>query len=181
MSSKRLRFGGICIRKPGKLQNSRISSKIAFAIGLSGGAGLSPVWPGTVGAALGLPLAYALQPLSISLQLLAYSALFAVGVWASDRVADETGMDDPQIVVIDETFGCAFTLFALPFDPVWWPAWWIAGFLAFRFFDIVKPWPVNRLQDEIKGGLGIMIDDAAAALQAIAFLWICKFALDAVT
>lgn len=159
------------------MPNSRISSRIAFAIGLSGGAGRSPIWPGTVGAVLGLPVAYALWSLSAPLQILSYAVLFAVGVWASHRVALETGKDDPQIVVIDETFGCAVTLAALPFDALWW----VAGFVAFRFFDIVKPWPVNRLQDEIKGGLGIMIDDAAAAAQAIALLWLCKILLSAMT
>lgn len=49
-------------------------------------------------------------------------------------------------------------------------AWWVAGFLAFRFFDINKIWPVNRLQDGIKGGLGIMLDDAGAALWSLAVL-----------
>lgn len=150
-------------------------SRLAYAIGLSGGAGLAPFWPGTFGALVGLPLAYALQLLPIALAMAALAAVFAIGTWASSRVALDRGEEDPQIVVIDETFGAAATVLALPFHPVWW----LAGFVAFRFFDIVKPWPVNALQDGVKGGLGIMLDDAAAALQAIGLLWAAKIAIDA--
>ncbi|MXN64643.1 phosphatidylglycerophosphatase A [Stappia sp. GBMRC 2046] len=150
-------------------------SRLAFGIGLSGGAGLAPFWPGTFGALVGLPLAYALQLLPVALVVAALAGLFAVGTWASARVARDRGEEDPQIVVIDETFGAAATVLALPLHPVWW----LAGFVAFRFFDIVKPWPVNALQDGVKGGFGIMLDDAAAALQAIVLLWAAKFAIDA--
>ncbi|WP_349358145.1 phosphatidylglycerophosphatase A [Stappia sp.] len=141
-------------------------ARLARLLALSFGAGLSPVWPGTVGAALGLPLAAALLPLQLPVQIAALALVFAVGVWASAVVARDTGEEDPQIVVIDETFGAAAVLIALPEHPVWW----IAGFIAFRAFDILKPWPVDWVQDRVKGGLGIMADDAAAAAYAIALL-----------
>lgn len=154
---------------------TRFPNRLAFAIGLAGGAGRSPVWPGTVGAAVGLPLAYLIGFAPVAAEIVAYAAVFLIGIWASAGVARETGEDDPQIVVIDETFGAAVTCATLPLDPFWW----LAGFLAFRFFDIVKPWPVGYLQDRVKGGLGIMLDDAAAACQAIVLLWLARLAIGA--
>lgn len=142
------------------------SQRLGHVLALSFGAGLSPVWPGTVGAVVGLALAAGLAMLSVPLQLAGLAALFVVGVWASGVVATATGTEDPQIVVIDESFGAAAVVLALPAEPLWW----IAGFIAFRAFDILKPFPVNWVQDRVKGGTGIMLDDAAAALYAILVL-----------
>lgn len=140
--------------------------RLAHILALSFGAGLSPVWPGTVGAAVGLLFAAALLPLSPLLQAVFLAGLLAVGIWASAIVAADTGEEDPQIVVIDESFGAAAVVLALPAEPLWW----IAGFVAFRAFDILKPWPVNWIQDNIPGGSGIMLDDAAASLAALVVL-----------
>lgn len=142
------------------------SPKLAYLLAISAGAGLSPMWPGTVGAVVGVAFAAALIPASPWLMAVAILGLFAVGVWASSHVVSRTGTDDPQIVVIDETFGAAATLSMLPVDPLWWAA----GFLAFRFFDSVKPWPIHLAHEKVRGGLGIMLDDAAAAFFAGAFL-----------
>lgn len=124
------------------------------------------MWPGTFGAGVGVALAAVLISASPWLIVLAYMAVFAVGVWASSHVISRTGTEDPQIVVIDETFGTAATLSMLPLDPVWWAA----GFLAFRFFDVVKPWPIGVVHEKVRGGVGIMLDDAAAAVVAGALL-----------
>lgn len=145
----------------------RVKQGLAYALALSLGAGLSPVWPGTVGAVVGLAMAAGLAMLPVPLQLAGLAALFFVGVWASGAVAAATYTEDPQIVVIDESFGAAAVVLALPAEPLWWAL----GFLAFRFFDIAKPFPVDWVQDHVKGGTGIMLDDAAAALYAIAILW----------
>jgi len=142
------------------------SQRLGYVLALSFGAGLSPVWPGTVGAAVGLVLAAGLAVLSVPLQLAGLALLLVVGIWASGVVAEATGTEDPQIVVIDESFGAAAVVLALPAEPLWW----IAGFVAFRAFDILKPFPVNWVQDHVKGGAGIMLDDAAAALYAILVL-----------
>ncbi|MBC2860996.1 phosphatidylglycerophosphatase A [Stappia sp. 28M-7] len=142
------------------------SQRLGHVLALSFGAGLSPVWPGTVGAAVGLVMAAGLAPFSAAIQLAGLALLLLVGIWASGVVADATGTDDPQIVVIDESFGAAAVVLALPAEPLWW----IAGFVAFRAFDILKPFPVNWVQDHVKGGAGIMLDDAAAALYAILVL-----------
>ncbi|RWI50811.1 MAG: phosphatidylglycerophosphatase A [Mesorhizobium sp.] len=144
----------------------KLLPKFAYLLATSAGAGLSPLWPGTAGAAVGVVLAAMLIPASPWLIVVAYMAVFAVGVWASSHVVSRTGTEDPQIVVIDETFGTAATLSMLPLDPVWWAA----GFLAFRFFDVAKPWPIGIVHERVRGGLGIMLDDAAAAVFAGALL-----------
>ena len=153
----------------------RLIGTFAHSLALSLGAGLSPVWPGTVGAAVGLVVALPFALSDMTTKLVFLAGLFAVGVWASAHVARLRGTEDPQEVVIDETFGAAAVVLFLPTGI----AWWIAGFLAFRFFDINKIWPVNRLQDEIKGGLGIMVDDAGAALWSLAVLVPLAWALSA--
>jgi phosphatidylglycerophosphatase A len=88
------------------------------------------------------------------------------GVWASSAVAADHGSGDPQFVVIDEAFGAAVTLVLLPAEPLWW----LAGFLAFRLFDVVKPWPASFAHRHVSGGLGIMLDDAIAAVYAAGLL-----------
>ncbi|WP_417766921.1 phosphatidylglycerophosphatase A [Stappia sp.] len=145
----------------------RVKQGLAYALALSLGAGLSPVWPGTAGAAVGLLCALLLGALPPVGQVAGLVVMLAVGIWASAVVARTRQEDDPQSVVIDESFGAAATVLALPAEPLWWAL----GFLAFRFFDIAKPFPVDWVQDHVKGGTGIMLDDAAAALYAIAILW----------
>ena len=75
--------------------------RLAHILALSFGAGLSPVWPGTVGAAVGLLFAAALLPLAPALQAGLLAALLLVGIWSSAIVAADTGEDDPQIAVVD--------------------------------------------------------------------------------
>jgi phosphatidylglycerophosphatase A len=140
--------------------------KLAYAVATSGGAGYAPAWPGTAGGAVGAVLAIALSHAGPWPTALMLALLFAAGTWASGQVCGHAGADDPQIIVVDETFGAAATLAVLPPEPLWW----IAGFVAFRVFDIAKPWPIHVVQDRIKGGFGVMADDAAAAVFAAAVL-----------
>lgn len=143
-----------------------LRGRLAYAVAVSGGAGRIPAWPGTAGAVIGVPIAALFVSGPLWFTLAGCALLFAVGVWASSWMCLEAGVDDPQIVVIDETFGCAATLCCLPVDPLWWAA----GFVAFRAFDIVKPWPIQLVEDKVKGGLGVMLDDAAAAAMAAVVL-----------
>lgn len=143
--------------------------KLAYGIAISGGAGLVPSGPGTAGSVVGVVLAAALMSGgSQFLALLGCALVFAVGVWAADAICRDSGLNDPQTVVIDETAGCAFVLCCLPFEPLWW----VAGFVAFRFFDILKPWPIHVVESRFSGGLGVMLDDAAAAIMAAGSLLI---------
>jgi phosphatidylglycerophosphatase A len=126
------------------------------------GLGLAPVLPGTVAsAATTLLFVFLLRGLSGPLYVLLVVVLFFAGVAVSKITADELGRPDPGRVVIDEVCG---QLIALAFLP---PGWVPAGlaFALFRFFDIIKPWPIRRLE-RLPGGWGIMADDVGAGLAA---------------
>ena len=117
--------------------------------------------PGTWGSLAALPFAWVIHmkfgPNGLAI---ATTIVLAVGVWAADVYAKEIGDDDPGAVVIDEVAGQWLTLaLAAPLDALFYAA----GFLLFRVFDILKPWPVNWADDQLKGGLGIMADDIIAA------------------
>jgi phosphatidylglycerophosphatase A len=148
--------------------------RMAFVIAVSGGAGLVSVWPGTAGAAVGVLLAAALLAVGSTIAAIAGCVVvFAAGVWASSSVCRESGLDDPQTIVVDETVGCAAVLCCLPMEPLWW----VAGFVAFRLFDTLKPWPIRAVEVRIRGGVGVMLDDALAAAMAVAALLLPVHAL----
>ncbi len=93
----------------------------------------------------------------------AFVLLIAIGVWASQRSIPLLGNEDPSEAVIDEVMGQLLTLMFLPLNVSWWFVLW--GFLLFRVFDILKPFPANKLQN-LPGGLGICADDLAAGFYA---------------
>jgi len=101
------------------------------------------------------------------------AALFLLGVWACARTERDLGVHDHPGIVWDEIVGMLVTLFLAPAG---W-AWLLIGFGLFRLFDIWKPYPISWLNDHVKGGWGIMLDDlaagmaAAASLQALAWLY----------
>lgn len=140
-----------------------VFSHPAHVVSFSGGLGLSPTWPGTVGAAGAVPFALFLLGLPSPVLAALGVATFALGVWAADVTGRALGEEDPSEVVFDETWAMVLTFLAIPATPLAW----IAGFLAFRFFDIVKPQPIRMIQDRVRGGLGVMADDLAAGLAAI--------------
>jgi phosphatidylglycerophosphatase A len=125
------------------------------------GFGLIPVAQGTFGTLTGIPLAIALAHLSP--MAAAYVLFFFVllAIWASDRSAGALEKDDPAEVVIDEAAGLLLTLFLLPasgFNLCF-------GFILFRLFDILKPYPIRRLE-KVGGGAGIVLDDLLAGIYA---------------
>ena len=119
-----------------------------------------PLTPGTFGPPAGLVLFFGLRGTgSIGLELAAIVILFAVGIWASTVAERQLGDIDPGPVVIDEVVGMLITLAFLPVNLTGA----VVGFLVFRLFDVVKPWPSSRFE-RLPGGLGIMADDAMAAV-----------------
>ena len=96
---------------------------------------------------------------------MALVVVILVGIWACDRTARDLGNKDPGAIVWDEFAGLLVTLTGAPAG---W-AWVLAGFVLFRGFDILKPWPISWLDRRVGGGLGIMLDDLAAGLAA----WVC--------
>lgn len=129
------------------------------------GTGRSPRAPGTIGSLAALPFAWLLVSFSGATGLLiAALLLFIIGVWASAHYAETLGAGDPSEIVVDEVVGQWLAVLTMPLDPI---AYGIA-FIAFRFFDIAKPWPICLADEKLKGGFGIMADDVLAGLAALA-------------
>lgn len=132
----------------------------AHFIALGFGSGLSPWAPGTVGSLLAWALYPLLRtPVSEGLFLLLLASFFLAGVIACDRTAKALASGDPGAVVWDEMIAVWLVLFFCPPGL----AWQAAGVALFRLFDIAKPEPIATLERRFRGGLGIMIDDLAAA------------------
>jgi phosphatidylglycerophosphatase A len=147
-------------RIPGDQTPNRKSHIPALAIATVFGVGYAPFAPGTFGSAAGL-VAWWLVPASAIAQGLAIVAIFAIGSWSGGIAERHFGRTDPGHVVIDEVMGMLITLFL---NPVGWLGA-LAGFLLFRLFDVIKPWPSNRLE-QLHGGIGVMADDGMAAIYA---------------
>lgn len=134
------------------------------------GSGLAPKAPGTFGTLVGLPFYFALAWLPLPAYLAACALLFVFGCWVCGRSAHLLQVHDHGGIVFDEIVG--FCITAVPL--VWLsgsPWWLLAAFGLFRFFDIIKPWPIRWLDAKVHGGFGIMVDDAIAAIFSAACLW----------
>ena len=134
---------------------------LAFVIATWFGLGFSPIAPGTVGTLAALPLYFALRGFGPLAVLAAAFLLTLAGVWAAGIVSEHTGTDDPQIVVVDEVAG---VLVALAFAPRTVAGVAIAV-VAFRIFDMTKPFPAGAAE-RLPGGWGIVIDDVVAGVWA---------------
>ena len=133
---------------------------LGLAVATVCGVGYAPVAPGTFGSAAGL-LLWWLLPASPVVQSVAIVALFIVGSWSGNVAERHFGRTDPGQVVIDEVMGMLITLFL---NPVGWGGA-MAAFFIFRVFDVIKPYPANRFE-RFHGGVGVMADDAMAAVYA---------------
>jgi phosphatidylglycerophosphatase A len=133
---------------------------VGLAVATVCGVGYAPVAPGTFGSAAGL-LVWWLLPASVVVQGAAIVALFVAGSWGATTAERHFGRADPGQVVIDEVMGMLITLFL---NPVGWRGA-LTAFLLFRIFDVIKPYPANRLE-QLHGGIGVMADDAMAAVYA---------------
>ncbi|NLJ12273.1 MAG: phosphatidylglycerophosphatase A [Gammaproteobacteria bacterium] len=149
------------------MQAPKVWSNIWHFLAFGFGTGLARKAPGTWGTLAGLavmPLIY-LLPLWLGLVVIVLAAIF--GVWLCGQVAEDLGVHDHGGIVWDEMVGVWITLIFLP--NAW--QWWILGFLLFRFFDILKPWPISLLDRNLGGGLGIMLDDVLAGIFAAVLLY----------
>ncbi len=135
-------------------------TRIALAIATAGGVGYVPFAPGTFGSLIGL-LVWAVLPAAGLFEGIAIAAVFAVGAWSGTVAERHFKATDPGPVVIDEVLGMLITLFLVP---VGW-AGAIVAFVLFRIFDVIKPYPANRLE-LLHGGFGVMADDGMAAVYA---------------
>ncbi len=130
------------------------------------GTGIVPKAPGTVGTLVAFPIAY----FSLSLSPLWWAGIGLLltlsGIYLCGEAARRIGVHDHGGIVWDEIAGMYAVLAFVPPTALDW----VLAFVAFRFFDIVKPWPIRDLDHRIDGGLGIMLDDLVAALYAIVSL-----------
>ena len=131
------------------------------------GSGLSPVAPGTFGTIVGIAFELPLRLLSLPARAVVISLLFAIGVWLCGESARRLDTHDHPGIVWDEIVGFLITMLVAP--PGW--QWLVAGFVLFRFFDILNPWPIREMDHSIRGGAGIMLDDVAAGLYAALALY----------
>lgn len=130
-----------------------------LAVGL--GSGLSPIIPGTMGSLMAIPIWFLFHQLSPIFYWIFIAVAFAFGCFLCQKTADDTETHDSGHIVWDEFVGMWITLFFIP--QITWQ--WIAiAFVAFRIFDMAKPWPIRWFDRQVSGGFGIMIDDVIAAI-----------------
>ncbi len=126
------------------------------------GAGKMPWAPGTFGTAVAVPLVMLLQPLGLWIYSVITLGLVLVGIVICGKAAERMGVHDDPSIVWDEIAGYFITMLAVPSSA----AALLFGFGLFRLLDISKPWPIRWLDRHVSGGLGIMLDDVAAAIVA---------------
>ncbi len=129
-----------------------------FALGF--GLGLAPKAPGTFGTFAALPFILLTMTQSLYLQLIVALIICVFGFWVCGKAARDVGVHDHPAIVWDEVAGYYITMLGVAITP--WTL--LAGFILFRFFDIVKPWPIKLLDKHVKGGFGIMVDDILAGV-----------------
>ncbi|WJG08414.1 phosphatidylglycerophosphatase A [Aliiglaciecola sp. LCG003] len=128
------------------------------------GSGLASKMPGTFGSIAAIPLVmlcshYLTLPLYLAVTVLAC----ILGIWICGQAADDMGVHDHAAIVWDEIAGMMIVMVAVPLS---WQTM-LAGFVLFRFFDIVKPWPISYVDRVLHGGIGIMLDDVLAGVAAL--------------
>lgn len=143
----------------------------AHFVALGFGSGLSPIAPGTVGTLLAFPIYAVVSDWFDPLQLFIFlCALFVLGIWACRRTGDDLGLSDHSSMNWDEIVAFMLVLMLTPEGS----AWRAFAFFAFRAFDVVKPQPIRYFDRTLKGGLGVMFDDIAAAFYTLLLMAIVK-------
>lgn len=131
-------------------------------VALGFGCGLSPIMPGTCGTIAAIPIYFILHYLPLKYYLLILAIMIIAGFIICDVVEKRLGVKDHPAIVWDEIVGYLTTMLAAPFSFFWV----IGGFILFRIFDILKPWPINLVNKNMQGGLAVMLDDLAAGVYA---------------
>ena len=144
----------------------RPSARVALVIATAFGAGYSPIAPGTAGSAVTLVILW-LVPFSRLGLVIFFVVVTLAGTWAAHVAEAAIGRKDPGAIVIDEVAGMTLSVLVLPL-PFTTPVL-LVGFVLFRIFDVVKPFPAGRSQ-ALGGGVGVMIDDIIAGLYALIVL-----------
>lgn len=143
-------------------KKSDFTEKIILIFATWFGSGFLPLAPGTWGSLISLPFAVGAYSFGFIYSCLSLVLILILSILISGAAAKIFNREDPPPVVIDETAGIFATLF---FIPVSWTGI-IAGFVLFRLFDILKPFPIGLVDRRIRGGTGIVLDDIVAGIYA---------------
>lgn len=150
-----------------KLTVKQILSDPMLLLAFGFGSGLAKKMPGTMGTVAAVPIYLAFIQLNVWL----YSALVVIvtvaGIWICEDAAEKLGEHDFGGIVWDEIAGLLITMWFVPFS--WFTL--LIGFILFRVFDIIKPWPIKWVDQKVSGGFGIMLDDVLAGVLAAAVLY----------
>lgn len=141
---------------------NRVWQDPVYFIAFGFGSGLMPKAPGTWGTVAAVPVYLLLMHCNPIVYLILTALAFILGVWVSDKVSNELGVHDYKGIVWDEVVGYLLTMFMAPQGF----KWMLCGFILFRIFDIWKPQPIGYIDEKVKGGMGIMLDDVLAAIPA---------------
>lgn len=144
---------------------------LAVIVATVGGVGNVPVASGTFGSLVAVPLLpvlAALRDASLAGYAAVLVALVAVAIWSAGRAEEALGGHDHSRIVIDEVAGMVATGMFLP--PTWGAIG--VGFVLFRLFDVVKPFPAGFIDGHVEGGFGVVGDDIVAGLYAGALAWL---------
>ncbi len=136
------------------------------------GAGFSPVVPGTVGTLFAVPIYFFISSISSPLYEVTLAAFFFLSSWIAGQAERHWGKKDDRRIVIDEIMGFLVTMLWVPRTPFSIAA----GFILFRFFDILKPYPIRRLE-RVESGFGVVLDDVLAGVYANVVLHVLLLAV----
>ena len=153
-----------------RLKRCHLNKKFITLLATGFGSGYAPLAPGTAGTLVGIPLYLVFSAMPWPLWLISIIALSCLAWYVSEEAERLFGQKDARRIVIDEIAGFQWALFLIL--PTVFPV--VLGFLLFRLFDILKPFPARFFQDRLPGGLGVVADDLAAGIYAngVVQLWI---------
>lgn len=166
---------GIADRKAHKNKNlTPVDARAIFTnpvhwLAFGFGSGLAPKAPGTFGTLAAVPVYLVMVYTPVAYVYEVLLVLFTLlGFWLCGKTARDLGVHDHPGIVWDEIVGFLITMYLVPFEWVWI----LTGFILFRVFDVLKPWPIHLLDRKVSGGVGIMLDDIIAGFYAWAVLQI---------
>ena len=135
------------------------------------GVGYVPIAPGTLGTLVAIPIYYYLSEIPSPLYEITLVGFFFLSVWISENAERYFGKKDDGRIVIDEIMGFLITMLWIPKTILFI----IVGFFLFRFFDILKPFPIRRLEKKLRGGYGVVLDDVLAGIYASIILHVIYY------
>ena len=149
----------------------RVFTDWRYFLGFGFGSGLLPKIPGTWGTLAAVPMAFGLSFFPLWVAIVITLFYFILGSYLSGILSDELGLHDYGGVNCDEVVGFLFLM--LPFPCTW--QYLLLGFILFRFFDIIKPFPIGWIDRHIVGGFGMMFDDIVAAIMAMLLMLLIQY------